>query len=816
MALLAIEQDNFVGMTKRATGDIAFEPYPYQARIAEEGLPELLVVPTGAGKTMAAVLPWLYRRRFHTDSKVRAQTPRRLVFVLPMRVLVEQTTTSVRSWLAGLHLEGVVDCEVVMGGEPRVSPWRKHPERDAIIIGTLDMVLSRSLNRGYGESRYIWPIDFGLFNADCHFIYDEVQLMGPALATSRQLHGLRAAMGTAASCTSTWMSATVPEEQLLTFDAPAIASKVELETDDLTSKLAKRLDAEKTVSELRIGDPKHYEREVAAALHARHRADTLTIAVLNTVERARAVYKALQALKPDAEIVLLHSRFRPGDRQEHASQALANLSNPAGRIVVSTQVIEAGVDLSAALLVTEAAPWPSIVQRAGRCNRDGLTDNAQLAWVQPPSAAPYEKEDVEASVEELQSLEDVAITPRLLRERKVTVSEVIHPVLRRKDLVELFDTLPDLTGNDIDVSRFIRNVDDLDLSVAWRELGPDGPTNTDPMPGRLERCPVPVGAFRKLVNAGDRAAWRHDHLTNGWVKCRERDVRPGMVVLLDVLSGGYIAATGWDPDSRMAVEPVINAEPATDDESTADDPASTNGSWLSLKRHLSDTETQARTLLESLAPMGLTPAHRDAAIHAARLHDIGKAHEHFQAALRRTAANAIEEASIPNAVLAKGGTGRLRHAGTLDHPGRPNFRHELASALALLGEGAVALEGVAEADLAVYLVGAHHGRIRMGIRAMPDEHPFDGRRVALGIRDGEMLPAVATEHGEIPASAMDLSIMEMGERDGRPSWSARALQLRDRADLGPFRLGFLEAVVRLSDWAASASPSLEDDGDSHG
>ena len=43
------------------------EPYPYQQRLADEGLPGLLRVPTGAGKTLAAVLPWLFRRRASGD-----------------------------------------------------------------------------------------------------------------------------------------------------------------------------------------------------------------------------------------------------------------------------------------------------------------------------------------------------------------------------------------------------------------------------------------------------------------------------------------------------------------------------------------------------------------------------------------------------------------------------------------------------------------------------------------------------------------------------------------------------------------------------
>jgi CRISPR-associated endonuclease/helicase Cas3 len=65
-------------------------PFPYQRRLADPAgdLPELLQVPTGTGKTAAAVLSWLWRRE-----KRPAETPRRLVYCLPMRVLVEQTRT---------------------------------------------------------------------------------------------------------------------------------------------------------------------------------------------------------------------------------------------------------------------------------------------------------------------------------------------------------------------------------------------------------------------------------------------------------------------------------------------------------------------------------------------------------------------------------------------------------------------------------------------------------------------------------------------------------------------------------------------------
>ncbi len=120
----------FDDLVEQATGHA---PYAYQRRLAHDGLPELLRVPTGTGKTLAATLPWLYRRRFHPDPAVRASTPHWLVYALPMRVLVEQTVTAIKGWLGGLGLDEEIAVHQVMGGEGRQeSLWRSHPEDDGI------------------------------------------------------------------------------------------------------------------------------------------------------------------------------------------------------------------------------------------------------------------------------------------------------------------------------------------------------------------------------------------------------------------------------------------------------------------------------------------------------------------------------------------------------------------------------------------------------------------------------------------------------------------------------------------------------------
>ncbi len=58
--------------------------------VTGNSLPDLLDIPTGCGKTAAVVLAWLWRRRF-ADEETKKGTPRRLVYCLPMRVLVEHT-----------------------------------------------------------------------------------------------------------------------------------------------------------------------------------------------------------------------------------------------------------------------------------------------------------------------------------------------------------------------------------------------------------------------------------------------------------------------------------------------------------------------------------------------------------------------------------------------------------------------------------------------------------------------------------------------------------------------------------------------------
>lgn len=780
---------DFINFVTAATGGVA--PYRYQERLAADGLPDVLRVPTGSGKTLAAVLPWLYRRTRHPDPAVRVGSPRWLVVVLPQRALVEQTVGVVGRWVA--EVAPSVGVHVLMGGESADEhDWKSYPERERIFVGTQDMVLSRLLMRGFAEGRAGWPMSFGLLHAGAQFVFDEVQLMGPGLPTSLQLQGLRESLGTAIPCRTMWMSATLDPDRLTTVDFDRSLRVVELGEEDHGGGLGVRLAATRTVRRLEFGgaDGRRYPRLLAERVLAEHREGTRTLVVCNTVDRAVAVHAALTGHGPDT--VLLHSRFRPADRQARTAEAVRDPGS-AGTVVVATQVLEAGVDLTSDTLVTEVAPWTSIVQRAGRCNRDGLARDARLLWVEPPtgkdSHLPYEAADLAATAAALSTMEGRALTGTDLASESVVQTEVLHPILRRRDLIGLFDTAPDLSGNDVDVSPFIRDTTNRTVSVAWRPA--EAMTGDAASVSRAELCPAPIAMVREMVADG-RQVWIFDQGGGQWRVARPSDVRPSAIVVLDAAAGGYRPQVGFAAADRTPVETVEIVDAPVLPDAVDTDPQSANSQrWVSLAEHLADTELEARELLNALGnPPGLTEAQRDAVVLAAGLHDLGKAHDSFQAALAK--ANPDQPPPDAATVWAKSpGRSPLR-------PEPPHFRHELVSALLLSEHADGLLDGTGETDLVIYLTLAHHGKVRVTVRARPGE-PAD---VLLGVRDGCTTLAIEIPGHTVPARPLSLSATTLGPG----SLTGRALRLRDRPDLGPFRLAFTEALVRSADWRASANP----------
>jgi CRISPR-associated endonuclease/helicase Cas3 len=837
----------------------------------------LLRIPTGFGKTLGVLGAWLYHRVELADDT----WPRRLVWCLPMRVLVEQTESEVRAalqrvgrlWDERSSHDGKVGVQVLLGGADS-GEWHLEPEHCSVLIGTQDMLLSRALNRGYGAHRARWPLDFGLLNLDCLWVMDEVQLMDVGLATSGQLHAFRATRENAGHmprpCRSWWMSATLqrawlqksPETQGLAAELAQSAVPAKDRTGHLWE------DVEKPLRQQIVKDVAAIAK-LTAQMHLETGTQRKgpTLVIVNTVEAAVEIRKILQKDKRLAEvdIRLVHSRFRPHERAGWRETFLNRRACAAGidRIIVATQVIEAGVDISAAVLITELAPWPSLVQRFGRAARWGGSAEVIVVDRQPQddrAAAPYTRDALNAARDALGHIQDGS--PRSLETLEETRPELLpslypyapkHLILSH-ELDDLFDTTPDLSGADIDISRFIRSGEERDLQVFWQGIAKDEQPTRRLRAAREALCSVPFLKARDWLcgkeSSSSKAphlkqgmrAWIWDWLDGEWRRVERKDLYPGQTVLVDANNGGYDVHFGWTPDSTEPVQPVAPAVPTEEElaDAAEDDEHLSAYPWQTIAVHGAQVGDEAATLAGKLCPALQSLFHL-----AGRWHDAGKAHEVFQSSIkhkgrpaRRDLAKAPDGAWLPLRQLypEKGG-GR-----------RAGFRHELASTLglfavlirhapdhpALLGRWRILLDAAGTArsprsrptvepnqierevlalsaddfDLLAYLVCSHHGKVRTAWHSSPaDQQAMDDVVRIRGVREGDVLPSVllADESGQyvrLPESTLTLSAAGIGLSPvtGR-GWTDRVLGLMARH--GSFQLAYLEALLRVADIRAS-------------
>jgi len=897
-------------------------PHPWQARLAAEDncQDRLIRIPTGFGKTAGAVLAWLFHRVVCAD----LSWPTRLVFCLPMRTLVEQTETAIHAWLEKAGVIDRVGLHVLMGGND-AGPWRLQPERPAVLVGTQDMLLSRALNRGYGAGRAAWPVEFGLLHHDALWVCDEVQLQDVGLATSAQLAAFRAqdagsGRGALRPARTWWMSATLQPRWLETVDhAPRVQALEDVEVripkaersgglwkvkkairrealpGNSTAEPAPRGgkgSGKKTQDEWKASPAK-----IAVTVAGEHKPGTLTLVVVNTVDRATEVFEALEAAysneettgkkkqrvaPPGApELRLVHSRFRGAERRAWAAAFLRRDADlPAnGRIVVATQVIEAGVDISARLLVTDLAPWPSLVQRFGRVARyEGETGEICVVGGSPEGEAsglPYALDELQASDASLDRLikdqgdaapSSLDAFEEVLRSTPGAL-EQLYPyaprhVLRRTDLDQLFDTTPDLSGSDLDVSRYIRTGDERDVQVFWRaEIDPEQAARTLPNKqiGRVARnelCPVAIGKLKEWLKRKRIPAYRFNYLDGGWLKVDPERVIPGQQLLLSSRSGGYDLHRGFSPGSSDDVtapqtsaaldvgdESFESASESEEEEALSMLPAS---AWKTIEVHGREAGQHARRIAREL---GLDDVLADLLDLAGRWHDAGKAHRVFQSAIKDPERELAKPAGLRRD-LAKAPESAWKSP---PYPERPGFRHELASTLALfevlrrvaprhkalVGRHLDVLEALGEApiplpaelrvaedhplaseiatldaesfDLLAWLVCTHHGKVRCAWASTPHDQE-KGHGGIHGVCEGDALPVLDLASpggsGTLPELELSLAAAEMGlgAKYGA-SWGERVAGLLRRH--GPFRLAYLEALLRAADVRASieGSPS---------
>lgn len=348
--------------------------YPYQERVdtlLRAGRSIILQAPTGAGKTRAALFPFLDGWRNNPSA-----FPRQCIYAVPMRVLANQFEAEYRQTVAEyIRRFGLLNRVSIQTG---ARPEDRRFEAD-IVFTTIDQALSGFLTIPYSLSGRQANLNAGALISS-YLVFDEFHLFpideagNGALSTT--LHMLQMLKGVTPFVLMTaTFSSTMIKRLAALLDAEPITLEPE-EVAALRSQQGKRrvyryraeqLSAQAVVDDLLV----HQRRRV--------------IAICNTVERAQALADALRndPRLSGAAVELLHARFYTSDRNDiedriRASFGEGNVPN-APTILVATQVVEVGLNITCDALHTELAPAAAIIQRAGRCAR--FTDEAGDVFV---------------------------------------------------------------------------------------------------------------------------------------------------------------------------------------------------------------------------------------------------------------------------------------------------------------------------------------------------------------------------------------------------------------------------------------------------
>ncbi|HZT07109.1 MAG TPA: CRISPR-associated helicase Cas3' [Chloroflexota bacterium] len=324
-------------------------PYAYQVRAAEmlaQRKNLVVAAPTGAGKTLTVLAPFFF------DGWV--DRPMRLIYAVPLRTLAQGIHGEARTLAArlGHDPDGFVKLQT---GEQPDDPFFA---LGRIIVTTYDQVLSGLLSGPYGLSSSLHNINSAAI-AGALVVFDEFHLMEPVRAFLTGAAGLHL-FRDLSQCV--WMTATAtsPLVEVLRSATGAV---------DASPSAGEIVDLPTVAGVFRSLQSLNEPLSAGAVLKA---SEGRTIVICNTVPRAQAMYRDLRRLLPDdVPMLLVHSRFFKPDRADKVAQLprLFGKGCTGRAVLVATQVIEAGVDISCDDLHTELCPMNALIQRAGRCAR---------------------------------------------------------------------------------------------------------------------------------------------------------------------------------------------------------------------------------------------------------------------------------------------------------------------------------------------------------------------------------------------------------------------------------------------------------------
>ena len=170
--------------------------------------------------------------------------------------------------------------------------------------------------------------------------------------------------------------------------------------------------------------------------------DKKILIILNTVKKAQEIYSKLRETELKTKVKLIHSRFTQKDRIEKENE-ITNTSYPS--IWITTQVVEASIDIDFDILITECSSVESLLQRLGRCyrKREYNSDTPNVYIFKPDKSNIYDRRIVQRTWEILKNYDGKLITEPEKYEimesifSNINDTEYYNDYQKKKELLEL-------------------------------------------------------------------------------------------------------------------------------------------------------------------------------------------------------------------------------------------------------------------------------------------------------------------------------------------------------------------------------------------
>ncbi len=454
------------------------DPYPHQIATYEalaKGESIILRAPTGSGKSEAVFVPF--------DDLRSKSLPNRMIYSLPMRALVNS-----------LH-------ERFKGYAPHLDVKAQHGKRtesllfDAdCIVATLDQTIT---------SYACAPLSLGVRHGNIpagavvssFLVFDEVHTFEPMLGLQSSL--ILAERMKNLGIAFVIMSATLPSNFMNSLSKRLEAKVIDVDEASISARNKRKVFLKENLKGL-------LSHKEVLKLHNNHAGRT--IVVCNTVDRAIKLFSEVKdKIKPAP--ILIHSRFLDDDRarKEQDIKRLFGKDVKEKAMLITTQVIEVGMDISCDLLITELAPIDALIQRAGRCARWGGEGNMIVFEI--PHHSPYEKNLVADTRVVIEKYENEQLTWLL---EKNMVDEVLDDVFIKYSKPEsgakamAYLSRGAFEGKPAIAEKAVREALSVEVSIH------DNPESLGNRVLFLPRCKIHPGSLKRFIKEKQPKVWLLD------------------------------------------------------------------------------------------------------------------------------------------------------------------------------------------------------------------------------------------------------------------------------------------------------------------